>query len=83
MSSLLKQAMDKRGLRQRDLSKTPNYYLASKHYTGERRVSLMYCIHYFKIFGISPKELRPDVPWDVLQNSDTNHNEEKNSTLVH
>ena len=61
--SLLKQSLDKRGLRRKDLRNVEGlpYSYAVKHYNGDVQISAKYAVLYENLFGIPRGELRPDL----------------------
>ena len=63
MDSTLKSAMDRRGLKLKDLIGKDGicYAHACRHYSGERAVSAEYAVKYEAQLGIPRYELRPDL----------------------
>lgn len=76
-TSLLKQALDARGLRKSDLCGVDGlcYSLARRHYMGERSIGAKYAILYETLLGIPRSELRPDLwpPPDNTQHQEAVH----------
>ena len=63
MDSALKTALNKRGLKMKDLMGKEGlcYAHANRQYNGIRPVSAEYALKYEKLFGIPRYELRPDL----------------------
>lgn len=63
MSSLFKQALDRRGIPFKALHGVEgiDYPYANKHYRGVRNITAEYAIRYEQILGIPRSELRPDL----------------------
>ena len=63
MATLLKEAMDRRGLTQKDLNRLRgiSYSFARKHYVGECPISAKTALLYEEQLGIPRYELRPDL----------------------